>query len=247
MMKRGLLLLSLLGVLAPHCARAEAIVADISSRRIAVTTGFTGATTTLFGSLPEAGDVVIVVRGPSTDVVVRKKQHVMGVWLNGPEVRFAQVPGFYWVASSRPLTDIASAGFLEGRRIGISHQRYTIADATNLDDAVAFQSALIELRQQDQTFMVDSAQKVTILENRLYRADLFLPADAPTGDYQVTTYLLKDGQLIDAQQVPLSLRKVGAMDKLSDIAQDQSALYALGAIGLALMAGWLSATLMQRR
>lgn len=245
-MSRVILLLTALFLL-PWSAQAGTVISDITNRHIAVTSGFTGATTTLFGALPEAGDVIIVVQGPPDAVVVRRKEQMMGLWVNGPSARFADVPGFYWVAASRPLSEIAPPGFLEARRIGIAHQRFTVTAASRLPMVPAFQTALIDLKQRDRTFVTEPLPIVTILEQRLYRADLVLPANAPTGTYQVTTYLLKNGQLIDAQQVPLSLQKEGAMDNLSVIAQTQAPLYALGAIGLALLTGWLSAVLMQRR
>lgn len=244
-MSRFALFLMLLAL--PQLARAETIVSDITNRHIAITSGFTGTTTTLFGALPSAGDVIIVVQGPPESIIVRRKEQMMGLWINGPSAHFADVPGFYWVAASRPLAEIAPASFLEARRIGVAHQRFTVTEASRLSQNPAFQTALIELMQRDRTFVTDPLPVVTILDQRLYRADLVLPANAPTGNYQVTTYLFKDGQLLDAQQVPLSLQKEGAMDKLSVIAQKQAPLYALGAIGLALLAGWLSAVFMQRR
>ena len=237
---RSLLLLALL---LPQQATAQgSIVADVSDRRIAVTAGFHGASTTLFGALPEQGDVIVTVTGPKIPVVVRRKERVMGIWLNRTEVSFSDVPGFYWVASSRPLNEMVSAAWLESNRIGLEHLRFTISNANNYSETTNFMNALTGLRIS-QGLYSDAPAPVLVMGGKLYRADVTLPGDAPTGEYMVTTYLLKNGQLLEAQQTPLSLRKVGSMENISDIAQNHSTLYAILAVAMALLTGWTSALL----
>ena len=53
-------------------ARAEALVADLTSHLIAITTGFTGASVVLFGAIDGPGDVAVVVRGPDREMTVRR-------------------------------------------------------------------------------------------------------------------------------------------------------------------------------
>lgn len=243
---RTLLLASLLCLpIAP--AQAEGIVADISSRQIEITSGFNGANTTLFGALPEAGDVVLVVTGPADDeVAVRRKEKVFGFWINRSEVRFKNIPGFYWYASSRPLDQIASKNWLQSNRIGIDHQRYTIGTATRSDDVATFQQALLTLRANDKLFTT-TAEQAQVMGGILYRADLHLPDTAPVGDYKLDTYFLQRGKLLGSDSITLRLRKSGAMAGISTLAIKEPVIYALLAIGLALFFGWISALLMQRR
>lgn len=250
-MMRGMLLFALL--MLPHttlgqdvpAALDQPIIADVSSRHIAVTMGFSGADTTLFGALPENGDVIVTVTGPEDEVVVRRKERVLGVWLNRTSVTFSQVPGFYWIAASKPLADIASATWLASRRIGTDHLRFIVENATDYRGIPDFLAALINMKVTGQLYLNQPAV-VTIMGGRLYRADVHIPADAPTGEYMLTTYLLQNGQLVGAQKTSLSLRKEGSMAQVSTIAESYSIVYALLALGLALLAGWTSATLMQR-
>lgn len=249
-MKRGLLLLLLMLLFAASPAVARegddgGIIADISHRNIAITTGFTGTTTTLFGALPQEGDVIVVVSGPESKVIVRRKERALGVWLNQDYATFSGVPGFYWVASSRPLADIVGADWLAANRIGTENQRFTIIDGTDFSNIQLFRDELVALRQERELYATAPAD-VTIMGGRLYRADVYLPADAPTGNYTVTTYLFRHGEMLDAQQTPLVLRKEGTMADLSDIAQQNSLVYALMAVALALLAGWSSAVLMRK-
>lgn len=248
------LLLLLLCLFLPTLAHAQdvgsteeqdQIIADVSDRKIAVTVGFSGADTTLFGALPENGDVILAVTGPEELVKVRRKERVLGVWLNRNTVEFDRVPGFYWIASSRPLVDIASEDWLASQRLGTNHLRYIIRNATDYLDIAQFQRALTELRERDELFLPSPAL-VSIMGGRLYRADVHIPADAPTGEYKVTTYLLRAGTLIGTEQTVLELRKEGSMAQVSDIAESHALVYALLALALALVAGWTGAVLMQR-
>lgn len=221
------------------------IIADVSQRNIAVTTGFSGATTTLFGALPEEGDVIVVVSGPLDKVVVRRKERFFGVWLNRNSVTFDRVPGFYWVGGSRRLPDIVNEDWMKANRVGTEHQRFTISDYTSFSAINQFRDELIHLRQQGGLYSVTPSE-VVIMGGRLYRADVHIPAYAPTGNYTVTTYLFRRGEVLDVQQTPLSLRKEGAMDDLSHIAQSNSLIYAMLAVSMALLTGWSSAVLMRR-
>lgn len=245
-MRYLLVMLMLLGFVSYAIADEDGgIVADISHRNIAVTTGFNGATTTLFGALPQEGDVIVVVTGPENRVVVRRKERVLGVWLNRNSVTFSHVPGFYWVASSRPVHEIVTSEWLAMHRLGVEHLRFTIADYTSFSTINEFRNQLVELKQRSSLYS-SHPEQVSIMGGKLYRADVHIPADAPTGNYTLTTYLFRRGELVEAQQTPLSLRKEGAMDDLSDIAQNNSIIYALMAVALALLAGWSSAVLMRR-
>src|SRR5438309_6822393 len=145
-MKRGLgslgalLVLWLLGW--GSAARAEGLVADLTSHLIAITTGFTGASVVLFGATDGPGDVIVAVRGPEREMTVRRKSRVAGIWVNTQQVTFANLPSFYAVAASRPMTDIlspAAAGFY---RLGIAN--LMLAASTPAASAVvdAFRSSL---------------------------------------------------------------------------------------------------------
>ena len=106
-MLRRLLLLALF--LLPCAAQAQEVplVAALSRTDIEVSTGFTGASLVVFGSTeqpigPGGDEVLVIARGPTRPVVVRRKVPVAGVvWVNGPSARFDQVPGYYVIAGSR--------------------------------------------------------------------------------------------------------------------------------------------------
>src|ERR1700730_18154027 len=85
--------------------RAEDLVADLTGHLIAITTGFTGASVVLFGATDGPGDIVVSVRGPEREMTVRRKERIVGIWINTDDLTFAKVPSFYDIAASRPLDE----------------------------------------------------------------------------------------------------------------------------------------------
>ena len=49
----------------------------------------------------------MTIHGPNRPIVVRKKERIAGLWMNGPSKTFPSVPGFYAVLASRPFRAIA--------------------------------------------------------------------------------------------------------------------------------------------
>src|SRR5687767_9721209 len=82
-------------------AFATPLVADLSNYRIDIDSRFNGTRIFLFGARNDNGDIVVVVRGPSKNYIVRRKEEVAGIWVNRDRMRLFDVPDFYTVASSR--------------------------------------------------------------------------------------------------------------------------------------------------
>ena len=123
----------LLALAASPASPAEQLLVDLSHDEIAITTGFTGTELLLFGAKEERGDVVVVVRGPGRDAVVRRRERFAGVWVNRESVVFRGVPAYYRVASNRPLEDIAKPGVLAAN--GITKGTVDLAGATDVPAA----------------------------------------------------------------------------------------------------------------
>lgn len=221
----------------------QPLVADLSSHLIAVTTGFVGQDLLLFGATDgDASDVVVVVRGPPTPLVVRRKDRVGGIWINRDEMRFEELPSFYFVAASRPLNEIADTNVLARQRIGIENLHF---GSGVREEAAAFRAAAVRNLKRDGLYGSELG-RVSFLGNRLFRTDVHFPSNVPTGSYIVTVYLIRNGKIESAQSTPLSVSKIGVGAWVYDFAYQQSALYGLLAIVLALLAGWLAGVVFRR-
>ncbi len=224
---------------APARAATDTLVADLSQHLVAITTGFAGADVLLFGAIEGKGDVVVIVRGPERPVVMRRKSRVLGVWVNTARMTFQRVPSFYAVASSRPLAEIAPETVLAREEMGIQYLRLDLPRAKASPNVAAeWRAGLIRNHQRDGLYQPEVAP-IRFLGNRLFRAEFELPANVPTGEYQVKVVFLQDGRAVSAQTTPLRVSKIGTEAVIFDFAQQNSALYGLIAIIVALVAGWL--------
>jgi uncharacterized protein (TIGR02186 family) len=239
-MRRWLLALLFFPLLAPAATAAEPLIADISTHFIAITTGFTGANMVLFGATEGSGDIIVVVRGPEHDVVVRRKSRVAGLWVNTRDAVFSFVPSYYAVYSSHPLEEIAPPPVQALHQIGLANLRFDIAGKPRAaDEVAAFRAALIREHERDGLFR-ESAGRVYFLGDRLFRADIALPANLPTGEYRVEIYLVREGAVVAAQTSPLFVSQAGLDADVDDFADRHALLYGIVAVAGAAMAGWLA-------
>jgi uncharacterized protein (TIGR02186 family) len=235
---RRLLLLACL--LAAPAARAQQLVADLSSHLVAITTGFTGADLVLFGAIDGPGDLVVVIRGPAAEVVIRRKERTLGLWLNRSAVTFKDVPGFYEVAASKPLAEIASPETRARYGIGLDVLRFETAKKREEQFVAPYAAALIAARQQAGLFPHELRQ-TQFLGPRLFRTNVYFPANVPTGLYQVEVLLFNKGVVVSAQSTPLVVSRVGFSAEIFSFSQKHAATYAAGALALAAAAGWAAA------
>jgi uncharacterized protein (TIGR02186 family) len=224
---------------------APPLVADLSSKQIRITTDFTGANLLLFGAMDGAGDVVVVVRGPRAQTVVRRKERIGGIWVNGSERVFNSVPGYYFVAGSRPLDEITDGATLDRLRIGVDRIPLELSSSTDPQDVQSFREGLIDLKQEQGLFSAEPA-KISIAENRLFRVDLTFPSNVPTGPYTADIYLFRNGKPVGSSQTTLAVRKAGLEAAVYDFAHRHSAFYGIFAIVIALFAGWLAGAIFRK-
>ncbi|MEQ8335191.1 TIGR02186 family protein [Nisaea sp.] len=242
-----------LAVIAMLCATgdkaaAQDLIADLSSHRVDITTGFTGADLLLFGSVDDDGDIVITVSGPRETVVVRRKERVAGIWMNTRSMLFDNAPNFYAFATSRPLDEIAPPEVLARQQIGADHLRLRPAasdEKLSPEDEATFRTALVRRKQVQGLYASDPGQ-VTVIAGKLFRTQIHFPANLATGTYTAVVYLIRGGRIVHAQTTPLLVEKVGIGAEVYTFAHRHSAIYGLAAILIAVAAGWLAAAVFRK-
>lgn len=249
---RWLPLLSLL-----LCARAEAaepsLIAELSQARIDINTTFKGADLLVFGAVqypsgrvPEtAPDIAIVVRGPAQPITVRRKERVAGIWLNTDAVRFESVPGFYAMASTRPVAELADERTTAIYEIGLANLQLSPSSSASEEVTRSFEAGLLAARQRAGLFS-ETENGVRMTGNVLYRARIAIPSAVPVGNYEAEIHLVKEGRVIASTTSPIRIEKSGFERWLYVMAQDHSLAYGLVAVLAALLAGWV-ASLATRR
>lgn len=218
-------------------ARAQQLVADLTDHLVAITTGFHGANVTLFGAIEGGGDVVVVVRGPERETVVRRKSRNAGIWLNTRSVSFGNAPGFYQLFSTKPVEEIVPASLRQLNEIGLDQLKLNPVGRFSHEEVPNFRTALIESLQAEGLYGHGSG-RVEMLGDKLFRATLAFPPSVPTGTYTIQVYLLRKGDIIAAQTTPLIISQTGFEADVNQFATEQAVLYGIVAVLAAAMAGW---------
>jgi uncharacterized protein (TIGR02186 family) len=227
-------------------ATADALVVDLSNHLVAITTGFTGTDVLLFGAVQHEGDIIVTVRGPDQDMIVRRKERKIGIWVNSESARYKNVPAYYASASNRPMEIIAPQSVLQDYRIGLEYQRFiAISDNPDTDQKV-YRDALVRNMQNAGLFNERPA-KISFLSNQLFRTNIHFPANTPTGTYTINVYLIRDGRIASVKTTPLVVSKTGISAEVYEFAHRYSALYGIIAVIIAVVAGWIASVAFRKR
>jgi len=238
-----ILILAML-VLAALPAQA-ALKIDVSESTIQVTTGFNGTSITVFGLQDSPGDVVLVIEGPNKDFTVRKKGSTLGLWTNVDSRKFKDAPAYYEVAASSALPMITSAEILAAHQIGVENLSILDKRKSNSVRTQAFREAFLRGQAEQQLYVMDT-RPLDYVSPQLFKARFMLPAQVPSGRYNVIAYLFQNGQVIQTDQTRFDVRPVGVSADMRSFAQENSFFYGLTAILMALFAGWMATVLLKR-
>jgi uncharacterized protein (TIGR02186 family) len=233
----------------------ERVQADVSARRIAVTSSFAGTEVVVFGAVdnsrqasPEAGlyDVVIVVEGAPSKLVARRKKRVAGVWINTDSLEFDSVPSFYAIASTRPLDEVASEEELKKLEIGFSHARMRAepeaAKALSPEALKEWREAVVRLKRKEKLY-VSEDYSVVFIGRSLFRATVELPANVTVGLFDTRVYLFRGGQFLHSYTARLDLEREGLELWLHAFAFSQPFLYGVMTVLMALASGLVASAL----
>lgn len=240
------LAVSLLSLAVPTMpVAARPLIADLSRDNIEITTSFTGTRLLLFGATEGVGDLVVVVRGPNRREVIRKKKKAAGIWVNGESVAFEQVPGYYFQASTRPVSQFAAKDELARYRIGTSRLPMKAVSGTPAAVAREYRAALLRLKHDQGLYSVGDTP-VKFIDGRLFRVELVFPSNVPTGLYSAEIYLFQNGRAASISHKKLAVRRAGVEATVFKFAHQHAAIYGICAIVVALFAGWLAGAIFRK-
>jgi len=231
-------------LLASPAMATESIVTGLSQNKVQITTDFDGSDILVYGAVKRdapapagAMDVIITLEGPSSPLVVRRKQKVMGIWLNGASVQIANAPSFYAVTATGPVDDILSQ--TDDLRFGITLDRRinTKEISINTMDFPEYTEALHRIRVQSNQYQMATVS-VQLVDQTLFRTDFALPANVTEGNYKVRLFILRGGQVVDSQERFINVRKTGLERDLTNLAHQQPLIYGLLSLVMAAVAGW---------
>ena len=238
-------------------AAAERLVVSLSNHRVAVTSSFVGEELVLFGTVePEPAtsplrppyDLVVTVTGPRQTLRTRRKQRMLGIWVNVDSREFVRAPSYLAVLSNRPANTIASQDTLRRLQIGLDNFLLPQRIGADVADTVRddpFRSAFVRLETQQGLYR-ESGTAVTFLTPTVFRAAIPMPAAVPTGNYAINVELFGGGLLVARTNSALEVIKTGFEQYVADAARDYGLVYGLATTLMALIIGWFASVVFAR-
>ena len=250
-----LAILLLAGGLEP--AAAERLVVSLSNQRVAVTSSFIGEDLVLFGTiqldanraaLRDSYDLVVTVTGPRQTLRTRRKERVLGIWVNIDSREFVRAPSYLAILSNRPVTAIAGQDVLRRLQIGLDNFLLPQSIGPDIADTVRddpFRVAFVRLENQQGLYR-ESGIAVTFLTPTVFRAAIPVPANVPTGIYAIDVKLFANGAMIAGTTSALEVIKTGIEQYVADAAVNNGLLYGLVVALMALFIGWFGSVVFRR-
>ena len=231
--------------------QGEEIVSGVSQSGVSITTNFDGASILVYGAALRDRpaptwplmEVIITVEGPSTPLMIRKKDYVAGIWLNRGSVKITAAPSFYAVASTKAVADILLPS--EDAKYHITIPQTIDTAAAPSADQTPYIEALQRIRQASGSFVL-APESVLLLRQALFRTDISLPANLVEGPYKVRIFLTRGGEVTDMQESQIDVQKAGVERTLYRLAMEQPLIYGVLSLLMAMLAGWGAQELFKR-
>jgi uncharacterized protein (TIGR02186 family) len=231
---------------------AERLVVSLTNHRVMITSNYTGVELVLFGSVERDSrgapyDIVATITGPRESLRARRKQRVLGIWVNTESRTFVDPPSYLAVLASRPLDAIVNAETQRRLQLGIANIPFPelIHNDIGAVSNDPFRAALVRL-MQDRDLYSEKPNAVTFLTPTLFRASLSLPAQVPIGSYAVDVKLFTDGALIAETDSAFEVVKVGFEQFVVSAGRDHGVLYGMATATMALLTGWIASVAFRR-
>jgi uncharacterized protein (TIGR02186 family) len=231
-------------------AYAKPLVGDLSEYHVNIDSTFTGKNLILFGAQNDPGEIMVVVRGPERNVTIRKKKKVFGgIWVNGENVTFENIPYYYALNGNGGDALKAEEGTIpplyQAMQMGKTQLQLTPNKVLSPLKQQEFAEAFFTL-QEEKGLLREFSEPLKFMGDTLFKTLITFPDTLPRGDYAVDMYLLEDDRLRGVQTLPITVEKVGFDAFIYDMAHNRSVLYAIMAIAIALTVGWSISQLFSR-
>jgi uncharacterized protein (TIGR02186 family) len=240
-------LLAFAGGAVPAAAAGDLTIA-LSTPEVRIDSNFVGTAVTVFGVIgrpaaeaPASGyQVVVLVEGPREKVVARRKDRFLGVWANAASETFA-APSYYALSSSVPVDRVADP--VRRQELEIGFDALPVADGARAAPA-QFRHAFLRLKEESGLYSSDG--KVEFIGDQIFRTAAWIPANVSVGRYVVTAHLFADGALLASAADSVTVSKIGFERFVFAFSRNQSLVFGLATVAIALFSGWLAGVVFRR-
>jgi uncharacterized protein (TIGR02186 family) len=228
-------------------AGAQQVIATVAPSTISIGANYSGGSIVVFGAIAKGQpgrsyDAVVTVIGPRQDLLVRRKERVLGIWVNRHSQSFSNVPSFLAVFANRSFDAITQPDTLRQHRLGLKYA--TFIDRA-IDENDPFEQNLIHARI-DEGLYIEQQKGVSFVSPSVFRTEIPMPKNALTGVYDIDLKILANGALVAQTKAVFNVEKIGLAQFVVKSSVDHSLAYGLATLGMALLTGWIGSVAFRR-
>jgi len=123
--------------------------------------------------------------------------------------------------------------------LGKNNIKFEIQDNLAPSKINEFRLKFTDLLEQKNLYSV-STKPIDFLDETLFKLIIDFPKNILLGTYVIEVYLINNGSILSFQSIPVYVNQVGVSAKISNFASEQSVLYGLIAVFLAIFVGFLT-------
>lgn len=210
---------------------------------ILIDASYNGARVSLSGEVPRDAEVLVRLSGEMKDDTFLEKGRVLGIlWMNKKKITFHHIPKTYQVYSPPSISgsDLSDEPMWQNLGIGFNALK-TQATLTPEEEDMDLQfREFLKLKTTEGLYAVyENAITYQNAEEGMksFRCDLTISCAIPKGNYTVTTFIVKDGKILETVNQQLKIKETGLPVLISSLAFNHSVIYGILATLIAIVAG----------
>ena len=217
---------------------------DLSQDEINIKTNFTGQELILFGIVEQGNDVIMIVKGPNKNFTVRNKKRILGFWFNTKSVIYADIPSVFFISSSKEINEILNDEEIFKEKLSFNSIQFIPVNNKDLFiDLTEWNESLIRIQKQNNLF---KEFDLKIIDGKLFQSRLYFPSNIPTGKYNVDIYQIKNHEILSSSSKYIKVDKSGIGNTIYTFAKNESILYGIFAIVIAVFFGIFGALIFRK-
>ena len=208
---------------------------------------FSGGRVFVRGTLPAGCDPALIVRGQDQEATMSIRGKRLGLWMAVGTATFEKAPALYQCLTASPLEEIASADTMRENEVGFEPIEDGMEVTLDGEESEAeggdsdWKAEFVAFKAASGLYSVQAdALRVTPGEGGMetIEGEIVLPARSPEGRCRVTLLGFRDGTLVARVEAGLTVRLVGAVAFLRNLAMEHGWTYGIVAVIVALGAGF---------
>ena len=180
-----------------------------------------------------------MLEGPAQETVVRRKDRVLGMWINMAVRNLHQRAGLLFGGDDAPAAGHHRHHSYKRLSLGADNLHIQPLDRDGNPATIEeFRAALRDRKAAAGLFNM-RVGGVEFLSQSLFRASLPLSPSVPVGTHKARAFLFKNGVFIKESSAQLSIVKSGFEQTIYRFSTNHGFSYGILATALAVLTGWL--------